>query len=211
MPGGEVGYLRSSNPNFIHYRVWTGSIWIRTIHCVSFIITFDIPNRWRIYWPTEYFYLSMDLVSSEYPSECRNDIFRRSLIICFQVFPHQSSSSPLSSSSSSSRHTLYYISLKEFLDIRTTNSHERLLETLRSDLGIPGIRKMPARIAATFYGLYRPGFKPWWQQGIFSSPKTVQTGPAPRKPFLQWVTGLFQWIKLPGQCAEHPPPSSPEV
>jgi hypothetical protein len=115
----------------------------------------------------------MDLVSSKYPGECRNDIFRRSLIICFQVFPHSSSSS---SSSSSPRHTLYYIILKRFLEIRTANSHERLLETLRCDLGIPGMRKMSTRFAATFYGLYRPGFKPWWQQGIFSSPK--QSRPA---------------------------------
>jgi hypothetical protein len=85
--GSRSRIPRSSSPKLIHYRVWTGSIWIRTIHSGSFVMPFDIPNRRRIYWPTECFCLTMDFVPSKYPGECRN-IFRRRLIIYFQVFSH---------------------------------------------------------------------------------------------------------------------------
>jgi len=51
---------------------------------------------------------------------------------------------------------------------------------------------------ATCYGLESPGFNPWWGQGIFCSPKLVETGPGAHPASSSGHRGSSGAVKRPG-------------
>jgi hypothetical protein len=58
---------------------------------------------------------------------------------------------------------------------------------------------------ATRYGLDGLGIESLWGRDF---PQTSRPALGPTQPPIEWVLGLFRWLKRPGRGVDHPPPSS---